>query len=149
MATPDPKAKIRNRPNPVFDSKHPKVKDNKDHFPLGNENQARNALARVNQYDSAPEWWSGNLGSLQSAVVRSVHKKYPNIEVSEKAKKSKKEEKKATLNDVFDHLIKIKTAQLDTYNGVLNTIKTKIANNESHDGWSPDNLQTLLDHLED
>jgi hypothetical protein len=43
--------KSRNRPSPALDSTHPKVKDKKDHFPLGNISQARNALARVNQFD--------------------------------------------------------------------------------------------------
>lgn len=81
------KVKSRNRPRPVFDSKHPKVKDNKDHFPLGDENQARNALARANQYSSAPEWYSGSLQELVNAVTRAVKSKYPSIEVSEKSKK--------------------------------------------------------------
>jgi len=76
------KVKGRNRPSPVFQSSHPKVKDNKDHFPLGDENQARNALARASQYDSAPEWWSGSLQELVSAVQRAVKGKYPSIKIS-------------------------------------------------------------------
>lgn len=81
------KVKARSRPSPVFPSTHPKVKDNKDHFPLGNENQARNALARANQYDNAPEWYSGSLSELVKAVSRAVKSKYPAIDVSEKSKK--------------------------------------------------------------
>lgn len=81
------KVKARNRPSPVFDSKHPKVKDNKDHFPLGNAAQARNALSRANQFDKKPDWWSGTLQELVNAVVRAVKKKYPGIEISKASKK--------------------------------------------------------------
>jgi hypothetical protein len=80
------KAKSRTRPNPVFDSTSSKVKDNKDHFPLGNVAQARNALARVNQYDKVPDWYDGSLNELKDAVVRAVKKEYPSIEVSHKSK---------------------------------------------------------------
>jgi hypothetical protein len=52
----DPKAKVRNHGNVCCDNKHPKVKDNKDHFPINSESQARNAIARVNQYSSVPSW---------------------------------------------------------------------------------------------
>jgi len=81
----DPKAKVRNKPNPVFDAKSPKVNDDKDHFPLGSAAQARNALARANQYSSAPAWYNGPLGDLKAAVARAVKKAYPSIEVTEKA----------------------------------------------------------------
>lgn len=81
----DPKAKVRNRPNPVFDAKSKSVKDDKDHFPLGNAKQARNALARANQFSSVPKWYRGTLKGLKIAVARAVKKAYPSIEVSEKA----------------------------------------------------------------
>lgn len=87
----DPKAKVRNRPSPVFDAKHPKVSDSKDHFPLGNEAQARNALARANQFSSAPSWWKGSVQELVNAVSRAVHSKYPGIKQSEKSKKPGKD----------------------------------------------------------
>lgn len=82
----DPKAKTRNKPAAVFDDKHPKVKDKKDHFPIDTIGRARNALARANQFDKAPEWWSGSLKELKNAVVRAVHAKYPSIKITEKAK---------------------------------------------------------------
>lgn len=85
------KVKVRNRPSPVFQSSHPKVKDNKDHFPLGDKDQARNALARASQYDSAPEWWSGSLQELVNAVQRAVKNKYPSIKTTEKSKKPGKD----------------------------------------------------------
>jgi len=81
----DPKAKVRNKPNPVFDAKSKSVKDSKDHFPLGNANQARNALARANQFSSVPKWYRGTLKGLKTAVARAVKKEYPSIEVTKKA----------------------------------------------------------------
>ena len=87
LAKEDPKAKVRNRGTCVFPAEHPKVKDNKDHFPINNEAQARDALGRANQFSSAPEWYSGSLQSLVNAVARKVKSKYPGIEVSEKSTK--------------------------------------------------------------
>lgn len=81
------KTKKETRGDCVFQSTHPKVTDKKDHFPLNSEAQARNALARVNQYSKAPPWYDGSLESLVSTVVRAVKKKYKDIEVSESAKK--------------------------------------------------------------
>jgi hypothetical protein len=79
------KAKVRNKPNPVFDAKSKSVKDDKDHFPLGSAAQARNALARANQYSSVPSWYKGTLKGLKTAVARAVKKEYPSIEVTEKS----------------------------------------------------------------
>jgi hypothetical protein len=81
------KAKVRNKPSPVFDDSNPKVKDDKDHFPINTIGRARNALARVNQYSKAPPWWKGTLEGLKKSVSRAVHKKYPSIKISDKAKK--------------------------------------------------------------
>jgi hypothetical protein len=78
----DPKAKKRNRPNPVFPHTSPRVKDNADHFPIDTPGRARNALARANQYSRAPSWYSGTLASLKRAVVNAVHKRYPSIKIS-------------------------------------------------------------------
>jgi hypothetical protein len=79
----DPKAKIRNKPNPVFDDKNPKVKDSKDHFPLKNLNQARNALARAGAFEkNPPKWYKGTLAQFKSRVRSAVKKAYPSIEVS-------------------------------------------------------------------
>ncbi len=139
------KVKARNRPSPVFDSTHPKVKDNKDHFPLGDENQARNAIARVNQYSSVPEWYSGSLKSLQNSVIRAVKKKYPGIKISDEAKKPKK----AELSPVVKELMLLKTAQPEAYAYAVKILRSKIAANESHNEWSPTELKTLLGCIED
>jgi len=171
---PDPKAKIRNRPSPAFDAKHPKIKDNKDHFPLGSENQARNALARANQYKSAPEWWSGSLQELLNAVARKVKAKYKNIEVSKEATKPGK--KKASLEDagpetlsprtldsyelsthdyskpvdfdsVLKTMLKLKTESQTVYDMALTEIQDRIDSQQSHNGWNPEQLKMLLEEL--
>ena len=145
---PNSKAKVRNKPSPVFDSKHPKVNDNKDHFPLGNMNQARNALARVNQYDTVPEWWNGNLQSLQNAVIKAVKKEYPSIEISEKAKQTKEQEKKASFTEVFKELMVLKTNYPSAYKAAVLNIKTKIASKTPYNGWNAQELNSLLKNLE-
>ena len=83
----DPKAKTRNRGTVVFPAESSSVKDHKDHFPINDEDQARNAWSRVHQYSSAPDWYKGSLKSLQDAVKRKVHSKYPGIEFEDKKKK--------------------------------------------------------------
>ena len=78
----DPKAGVRTRGKCVFSAEHTKVTDHKDHFPITNAAQARNALSRANQYSSSPEWWKGSLEELVKAVHRAVKKEYPSIEVT-------------------------------------------------------------------
>ena len=78
----DPNAAVRNRGNVVFPAGSKKVKDNKDHFPINNADQARNALSRVAQYSSVPPWYSGSLSELQSAVRNAVSRKYKDINVT-------------------------------------------------------------------
>jgi hypothetical protein len=82
----DPKAKVRNRGTVCVPASS--AKDKKDHFPINNEAQARNALARVHQYSSVPAWYSGSLKSLQELVSRKVHSKYKGIGKGEKKKSS-------------------------------------------------------------
>jgi len=71
----------KNRPAPVFPKESPKVKDDKDHFPIPDSAHGRNALARVNQYGEVPSWYDGSLEELKAAVVKAVHSKFPGIEV--------------------------------------------------------------------
>jgi hypothetical protein len=81
----DPKAETRNRGDVVFPAGSSSVKDDKDHFPINNAAQARNALARANQYSSSPSWYTGSLESLLKKVAGAVKKKYPSIKVSKSA----------------------------------------------------------------
>ena len=81
----NPRAHLRNRGTVVFPAESRSVKDDKDHFPINNEAQARNALARANQYSSAPPWYTGSLESLVRKVAGAVHKKYPGIKISKSA----------------------------------------------------------------
>jgi len=83
----DPKAKVRNRGDVVFPAESKSVTDDKDHFPINSVAQARNALARANQYKTAPKWYNGTLKSLVKKVASAVKKKYPSIDVSDAAKK--------------------------------------------------------------
>ena len=83
----DPDAKVRNRGDVVFPAGSSKVKDDKDHFPINDEDQARNALSRASQYSSAPSWYEGSLSSLVTAVQRKVKAKYPSIETTDASKK--------------------------------------------------------------
>lgn len=89
----DPKAEVRNKKDPVVPAG--RAKDHKDHYPLGSIEQGRNALARVMQYTKCPPWWKGSLKSLQEAVSRKVHSKYPSI--------GKDKKKSSALN--VDHLL--------------------------------------------
>jgi len=82
----DPKAKVRNRGTVCVPASS--AKDKKDHFPINNIDQARNALARVHQYSSVPEWYKGSLKGLQALVSRKVHSKYPAIGKEKSSKKS-------------------------------------------------------------
>ena len=50
----------------VFRLNKPRIK--KNHFPINDEGQARNALARVQQLSSAP-WYKGSLKDFQSFSV--------------------------------------------------------------------------------
>jgi hypothetical protein len=78
----DPKAAVRNKPNPVFDAKSPKVTDDRDHFPLKNAAHGRNALSRAGAFSEPPKWYKGTLKQFQSAVKKAVHKAFPEIEIS-------------------------------------------------------------------
>jgi len=98
----NPRAGVRNRGKCVFQSTHPKVKDDKDHFPINNAGQARNALARANQYKKAPAWYSGSLQSLKKAVARAVKAKYPSIKVTKAATESVIDEELKDLSQYVD-----------------------------------------------
>ena len=82
----DPRASVRNRGDVCVPAES--AKDKKDHFPINNEGQARNALARVQQYTSVPPWYKGSLEGLKALVSRKVHSKYPSIGKADKKKKS-------------------------------------------------------------
>jgi len=83
----NPNAKVRNRGTVIFSSSSKVVTDDKDHFPINSAAQARNALARANQYSTKPKWYKGTLVSLVKKVASAVKRKYPSIDVSDAAKK--------------------------------------------------------------
>lgn len=90
-ADKDPKAKVRNRGECVFPAEHPKVKDDKDHFLLNDQGQARAALSYAGHYGSAPPWFKGTLEELKAGIRRKVKAKFPSIDVSEPKKKKASE----------------------------------------------------------
>lgn len=98
-------AKARSRGKVALPAEHPKVNDNKDHYPTNNADQARNALARVSQHPSAPSWFKGSLSELQNIVRRFVKKHYPSIEVSSPKKKASIEVSEAMLNKYSDYKV--------------------------------------------
>jgi hypothetical protein len=63
----------------VFPKTHPKVTDNKDHFPISDERHGRSALQEMAKYKKVPSWYSGSLEGLRSAISRAVHSKHPGI----------------------------------------------------------------------
>jgi len=148
----DPDAKIRNRPSPVFDAKHPKVTDNNDHFPLNSESQARNALARASQFSSSPKWWKGSLKELVSAVAGAVHKKYKDIEVSKDGKtpgkKKASSDMPADFVPVLENLIRLRGSDEQDYMAAIDILEDKIELGESHNDWSPIQLERLLESVE-
>ena len=81
----DPEAKLRNRGNVVFPVGSKNVNDDKDHFPINDEDQARNALTRASQYNEVPDWYNGTLEKLVKKVQKKVKRAYPEIEVTEKS----------------------------------------------------------------
>lgn len=76
------KTKAQQRGKCIFQSTSSKVKDDKDHFPINDAAQARNALARVAQYDKAPKWYKGSLTELKQKVKSAVRSAYPSIKVT-------------------------------------------------------------------
>jgi len=80
--------KKKTRGRCVFPAESSSVTDDKDHFPINSLAQARNALARVMQYDACPGWYKGSLKGLQGAVRREVYGQFPGL-------KSRKEEREA------------------------------------------------------
>lgn len=60
---------------------HKLVNDGKDHYPIKNVSQARNALSRVMGHESVPPWFDGTLTQLRRIVKSRVHKEFGSIDV--------------------------------------------------------------------
>jgi hypothetical protein len=69
----------------IFPKNHPKVKDNKDHYPIPDLSHAQNALARSHQ--DIGSWFDGSAKELQNIVKLAVYKKFPGL----KKRKQKRE----------------------------------------------------------
>lgn len=70
----------------IFPKSHPKVKDNKDHYPIPDLSHGANALARSNQ--DVGSWFDGSAEELRNIVRREVYKKFPGL----KSRKEKRDD---------------------------------------------------------
>lgn len=64
----------------VFEATDDRIKDNKEHFPLVNEEQAKTSLLKSLQYKRSPRWFNGTLKELKKVVAETVKKEFPSIE---------------------------------------------------------------------
>jgi hypothetical protein len=81
--------KKKTRGHCVFPAESSSVTDDKDHFPINSLAQARNALARVMQYDACPGWYAGSLKGLQGAVRREVYGQFPGLKKRKEEREGK------------------------------------------------------------
>lgn len=58
------------------------VIDQKDHFPVNTEPQARSSMARAMQLQEVPAWYIGNIKNLKNDVYRGVKAKHPNLKLN-------------------------------------------------------------------
>jgi hypothetical protein len=81
----DPRAGVRTRGKVVFPAESSNVKDKKDHYPINDADQARNAWARANQTGGkAPKWYRGDYGSFLNTIKRKIKSEFPGIKFSDK-----------------------------------------------------------------
>jgi len=59
-----------------------RVLDNKDHFPVITETQARSSMARVLQLTETPAWYSGTIAELRQEVYAGIVILHPDIELN-------------------------------------------------------------------
>jgi hypothetical protein len=125
MAKKDPDADVRNRGDCVFPSGSKYVDDDKDHFPINDKDQARNALARVAQYDSKPNWATGiSLSEIKKKVKNAVKNKYPDIEVS-----SQESKKVISFDEKFTTTLKESDVDLEKGQAKITAIEQGWSNN--------------------
>jgi hypothetical protein len=163
----DPKAKVRNRGTVCVSAEQ--AKDKKDHFPINDEGQARNALARVQQLTSAP-WYKGSLEGLKALVARKVKSKYPGINVGGKDSKKKASEYYDSLLSKFAQQVSYgvglssadqakllglvrslaaKNAGLSTeLNSAFSTLSAHRTEENGNSYFVPENVQTFLPVLD-
>lgn len=81
IAKDDPKAVVRNRGKVIFPAE--KSKDNKDHYPINNIDEARAALRYAGKQKSAP-WYHGTIDEMKKAVERAVYRSFPTLKPNKK-----------------------------------------------------------------
>lgn len=84
-------AKSQEKAEAVFAKDSSKVKDEKEHLSIKDVEKAKSVLARVEQFDKVPEWYSGTLEELKTEVKTTIEKQYPDINDAKKEKPKKVE----------------------------------------------------------
>lgn len=76
----------------IFPATSDKVNDNKNHYAINTEDQAKTALERVKECKDAPSWFKGTLDEMTKIVESTISSKYPTlIEKKEEVKEAKEE----------------------------------------------------------
>ena len=140
----DPKAKVRNRGDVVFSAESKSVNDHADHYPIGSEDQARNAWSRAHQYSESPPWYNGSLKSLQEAVKRKMHSKYPGIEFEKTKKTAALKEQIDTYIDRVIHYTSMLKHISDKNTKYLQALKSEYAV-----GFDPELEHTIVEAMPD
>lgn len=63
----------------IFPKTHSAVMDDRDHYPINTEEQAKSALDRAAQQVKPPAWFSGEIEDLRKIIVCAVKEKFPDI----------------------------------------------------------------------
>ena len=79
--TSKPQASLNLKSGTVAGNQSPKLLDQRDHFPVITETQARASMARVMQLGEIPAWYSGSLDELRYEVYAGVMAAHPGIEL--------------------------------------------------------------------
>lgn len=61
----------------IYDANNADVLDNKPHFNIGTDKQAKDVRARVKRMKDAPKWYKGTIRGLRREVLKAINKKYP------------------------------------------------------------------------
>lgn len=108
------------------------VIDGKNHFPVGNEDQAISSVHRVVGLLSVPDWFNGNVYQLKQIVLAAVAAQYPNMPVNVRTHADIKEVLAQTMSPKQNH------AEMD-----INEVKTLESNKDKVPGVDNPNLKEM------
>lgn len=58
-----------------------KLIDQKEHFPIVTQEQAKSAMNRVMKLEKVPDWYAGTLNELRNLVYANIKEAHPNLEI--------------------------------------------------------------------